>query len=46
MAVVPWGRFMNIRKDLVSASKTEEEGGTGIAKRFWDWNEEQIRPFM
>jgi retinol dehydrogenase-12 len=37
---------MDIRKDLLAASKTEAEGGTGVAQKFWEWNEEQIRPYL
>ena len=37
---------MDIRKDLVGASKTEEEGGTGVAKKFWEWTEGQIKPYL
>jgi retinol dehydrogenase-12 len=37
---------MSIRPDLLEASKTEAEGGTGLAKRFWEWHEEQIRPYL
>jgi NAD(P)-dependent dehydrogenase (short-subunit alcohol dehydrogenase family) len=44
--VVPWGRFMAIRKDLLAATKSEAEGGTGIARQFWDWTEEQIKQYM
>ncbi|KAF4612460.1 hypothetical protein G7Y89_g15617 [Cudoniella acicularis] len=44
--IVPWGRFMKIRKDLLEASKSEKEGGSGIAERFWEWNEEQIKDFV
>jgi len=36
---------MDMRKDLIEASKTEAEGGSGIAKKFWEWNEEQVRPY-
>ncbi|KAI9737860.1 MAG: hypothetical protein M1834_009230 [Cirrosporium novae-zelandiae] len=43
--VVPWGRFMAIRKDLVDATKIEEEGGTGVGLKFWEWTEEQIKPY-
>ncbi|PMD26405.1 short-chain dehydrogenase [Hyaloscypha hepaticicola] len=44
--VVPWGRFMSIRGDLVLASKSVTEGGTGIARAFWEWSEEQIRSYL
>ncbi|KAI4865073.1 putative short-chain dehydrogenase [Hypoxylon rubiginosum] len=44
--VVPWGRIFPIRKDLTAATKTEEEGGNGTAKKFWEWTEEQIKPYI
>ena len=37
---------MSLRADLVAASKTEAEGGTGVGKRFWEWTEEQIEPHL
>ncbi|KAI8960086.1 short-chain dehydrogenase [Daldinia sp. FL1419] len=40
--VVPWGRIRPIRKDLMDATKTEEEGGNGTAKKFWEWTDEQV----
>lgn len=27
---------------MVKGSKTEAEGGTGHAKRFWEWTDEQV----
>ncbi|KAK1990578.1 NAD(P)-binding protein [Colletotrichum falcatum] len=48
--VVPWGRIRPDaecpRKDLVDAVKSVAEGGTGHAASFWDWCEEQWRPFV
>ncbi|KAI1767455.1 putative short-chain dehydrogenase [Hypoxylon sp. FL1150] len=44
--VVPWGRILPIRKDLVAATKTVEEGGNGTAQKFWEWTEEQIKPYF
>ncbi|KAI1377493.1 NAD(P)-binding protein [Hypoxylon crocopeplum] len=45
--VIPWGRFQSLRKDLVAGTRSASEpGGTGIAERFWDWSEEQIRSFL
>lgn len=45
--IVPWGRFYNgLRKELVLAMTAEEDGGTGIAKRFWEWSEEQVKAFV
>lgn len=43
--IVPWGRIENIRKDLLEGSKSEEEGGTGIAQKFWKWTEDQTREY-
>ncbi|KAL8742221.1 MAG: hypothetical protein Q9184_008287 [Pyrenodesmia sp. 2 TL-2023] len=40
--VVPWGRWHpNPRRDIIKSLKSKDEGGTGIAKDFWDWCEEQ-----
>jgi retinol dehydrogenase 12 len=44
--VVPWGRFLPLRKDFEAASKTEAEGGTGVGLQFWDWTEEQVKPYL
>ena len=44
--IVPWGRFMKIRKDLYEATKTQEEGGSGIAKAFWEWTEDQVKSYL
>jgi hypothetical protein len=46
IVVVPWGRFVKIRGDLVTASKTKKQGGTGIARSFWESNEEQVKPYL
>jgi retinol dehydrogenase-12 len=37
---------MSIRSDLLDASKSEAEGGTGHAKKFWEWTEEQIKSYL
>ncbi|GAP87598.1 putative short-chain dehydrogenase [Rosellinia necatrix] len=44
--IAPFGRFMRPRSDLKEATRTKAEGGSGIAKEFWEWNEEQIRPYL
>ncbi|KAK7218924.1 hypothetical protein V2G26_006927 [Clonostachys chloroleuca] len=44
--IVPWGRIMPIRPDIVAASKTEEEGGSGIARKFWQWANDQVEPYV
>ncbi|KAH7200768.1 hypothetical protein BKA60DRAFT_174654 [Fusarium oxysporum] len=43
--IIPWGRFGSIRKDLEKAAKSHEEGSTGIAEQFWNWCEEQVKPY-
>lgn len=46
-AVLPWGRLHHkLRKDLVLGQKTEAEGGTGTAEKFWNWSEEQVKPYL
>ncbi|QPC79116.1 hypothetical protein HYE68_009868 [Fusarium pseudograminearum] len=44
--VVPWGRFMPIRPDVQKGALPESEGGTGMAEFFWNWSEEQIKPYF
>ncbi|RKL11614.1 hypothetical protein BFJ71_g97 [Fusarium oxysporum] len=40
--ISPWGRLWHALAAMVKGSKTEAEGGTGHAKRFWEWTEEQV----
>jgi retinol dehydrogenase-12 len=44
--IAPWGRFADMRSDLLEASKTKEDGGNGNAKDFWEWSEEQVKAFV
>ncbi|KAK1962703.1 NAD(P)-binding protein [Colletotrichum sublineola] len=48
--VIPWGRIRHDkdcpRKDLLDSMKPKAEGGTGHAAGFWDWCEEQWKPFL
>jgi NAD(P)-dependent dehydrogenase (short-subunit alcohol dehydrogenase family) len=44
--ILPWGRvYHNPRDDLLGALKVEDEGGTGEAKAFWDWCENQTSKY-
>ena len=44
--VLPWGRLqMSPRKDLVEALSSVEEGGTGQAKWFAEWCEQQVKEY-
>ncbi|KAF4448035.1 hypothetical protein F53441_8510 [Fusarium austroafricanum] len=40
--ISPWGRLWHALPAMVAGSQTEAEGGTGHARRFWEWTEEQI----
>ncbi|KAI1122428.1 hypothetical protein F5Y10DRAFT_254116 [Nemania abortiva] len=48
--VIPWGRRRPdneiTRKDIVKAMAPESEGGLGYAKKFWEWCEEQWKPYV
>jgi len=44
--VVPWGRIYPIRKDVAESAKRKEEGGTGVALKFWEWTEKQVKPYL
>ena len=37
---------MPIRKDVYDASKSKAEGGTGLAETFWQWSEDQVKPYL
>lgn len=44
--VVPWGNWHPApREDLITAMKSEKQGGTGEADVFWKWCEEQTKAF-
>ncbi|TVY83993.1 putative oxidoreductase [Lachnellula suecica] len=44
--IQPWGRFVPLKADLVESSKSKADGGTGVAAQFWDWSEEQVKPYL
>lgn len=45
--VIPWGRVHpSPRKDLLDALKSEEEGGTGQARKFQEWCGKQTVDYM
>jgi hypothetical protein len=37
---------MPIRADMRLATKSKEEGGHGTAKAFWEWCDEQVKPYL
>ncbi|KAM0466539.1 hypothetical protein ACHAPV_000042 [Trichoderma viride] len=45
--VIPWGRISNsLREDLISATKTADEGGSGKAQEFWELCAEKTKDYM
>lgn len=43
---VPWGKWHpGMKEDLLLASRSESEGGTGQAEEFWKWCEEVTKDF-
>ncbi|KAH6658990.1 putative estradiol 17 beta-dehydrogenase [Truncatella angustata] len=43
--VVPFGRFYPIREDLVTATKSVADGGSGGTEKFWDWTEAKVKAY-
>jgi hypothetical protein len=44
--IIPWGRLHpSPKKEIADSLKSENEGGTGLASRFWAWCEEQARDY-
>ncbi|KAF2840122.1 NAD(P)-binding protein [Patellaria atrata CBS 101060] len=44
--VVPWGRLYDPKFGVIKSTRTKEQGGTGIAKQFWDWSENFTKHFL
>lgn len=48
--ILPWGRIRTasdgIRKDLLEALTSQNDGGLGYGEKFWNWCESQWRPFV
>jgi hypothetical protein len=45
--VVPWGIIAkDVRKDLVDAMESEENGGSGRAREFWDFCHEKTKDYQ
>ncbi len=44
--LIPWGRFFDVslvRPDIAASLKSEAEGGTGVAHKFYVWCQKQTR---
>jgi retinol dehydrogenase-12 len=46
VAVIPFGRFYPLRADLINATKSEVEGGTGGCEKFWEWTELEVKRYL
>lgn len=48
--IIPWGRIRPDqdcpRRDIITAMTSAEEGGLGYPTRFWEWCEQQWKPFV
>ncbi|KAI1388439.1 NAD(P)-binding protein [Hypoxylon trugodes] len=44
--IAPWGKFWNMSKGFVAATKTKSEGGTGAAQEFWKWSNAQVAKYL
>ena len=42
----PFGRMAVLKPDLLAAMKSKEEGGTGEAKRLWEWCEKECQKYL
>ncbi|KAL1853675.1 short-chain alcohol dehydrogenase [Diaporthe australafricana] len=43
--LIAWGRFSSVRDDIAAGLKSKEQGGTGLAKTFWDYCESEVNSF-
>jgi len=44
--VWPFGRMAVLKPDLLAAMKSKEDGGTGEAKRLWEWCEKECKKYL
>lgn len=44
--VWPFGRIAELKPDLLAMMKSKEEGGTGVAKRLWEWCEKECGKYL
>ncbi|KAJ5604795.1 hypothetical protein N7510_009949 [Penicillium lagena] len=44
--IAPWGKLWTVSKNMTDAGKTQAEGGTAIARDFWEWTEAQVKPYL
>jgi retinol dehydrogenase-12 len=44
--IIPWGRQAKLKSDIEKATGSQNEGGTGASKRFYDWCETEVSAYM
>ncbi|KAM0550325.1 hypothetical protein ACHAPJ_008996 [Fusarium lateritium] len=44
--VIPFGRVGSVKTGLQNGAKNEPEGGEGTARKFWEWQEEQVKAYL
>lgn len=44
--IAPWGRIGEVRADVQESCKAIEEGGNGLAGTFWNWSENECKPYL
>jgi retinol dehydrogenase-12 len=43
--IVPWGRVVVLEREIADAMKRKEEGGTGVAERFYKWCDDETKKY-
>lgn len=44
--VVPWGRIQTPRAGIEEGIKRKDEGGLGVAEKFWEWCEKEMKAYI
>jgi len=43
--IAPWGRILPQRPDIVAGMKSEQDGGSGVAAKFWEYCEKETSQY-
>jgi hypothetical protein len=44
--LMAWGRAADLPEDIIKGMKSEAEGGTGAAKKFFEYCDREIKDFL